>query len=151
MNGGDLLPLAQHEIAAAAGLAFETVPAMPADADPLSLLPQRDIGADLVDASGNLVTWHARILNSWPQAFFYQHVAVADAARVHLDTNLPAPRLRDRTLDNFKISTGFADLNRYHRRPLSVGSGRNYKVNSRAIDKNASVPVADISPSPGRP
>ena len=87
---------------------------MPTDAHALAGLPQRDFPADSIDTSGDLVPGNAWILQARPHAFFYQRIAVADSARFHFDTHLSAARLRDGSFDDFKISTGFADLNGFH-------------------------------------
>jgi hypothetical protein len=87
---------------------------MPSHAYPLTGLPQRDIGADRIDAAGDLMAWHARILKSGPHAFLNQRVAVADAARFHLDANLAATRLGHGALNDFEITSGLADLHGFH-------------------------------------
>jgi hypothetical protein len=68
---------------------------MPAHADALTFLPFRDVVADCFDASSDFMTRHTRILKPGPQPLFDEHIAVANAARVHLHTNLPGARLRD--------------------------------------------------------
>ena len=93
---------------------------MPSQADPIPGLPERDVGAECVDASGNLVAGHARILNAGPVSLFHQRIAVADAAGLNFNAHLPAAGLRNGTLDDFKISTGLADLDGFHGRPLSL-------------------------------
>ena len=45
----------------------------------------RDVGAQLVYDAGDFVTWHARIRDARPLAFFGQHVAVANSAGLHFD------------------------------------------------------------------
>ena len=54
-DSGNLFKLAEDEMAAAAGVAFEAMSAMPADAHPLARLPLCDVGADRIDPSGNLM------------------------------------------------------------------------------------------------
>jgi hypothetical protein len=90
MDTGDLFVLAQHEIATAAGIAHQTVTAMPAHAHALSGLPQSDVGTPGVDAPGNLMARHTRILNSRPVPFFYECIAMTNPTGFALDTNLPA-------------------------------------------------------------
>jgi hypothetical protein len=88
--------------------------AMPAYADALTLLPFNDISADRIDASADFMTRHTRILNSGPQTLFNEHVAVANAARLHFHADLAGARLRDVAFHQFKIPAGFADLGRLH-------------------------------------
>jgi len=78
--------------------------AMPAYADPLSLLPSSHPGSHFIDDAGNFVPRNPRILNSRPQAFFHKHVAVADATGQNFDPNSSGRRLRHRSLDNLKLS-----------------------------------------------
>ena len=50
---------------------------------------------------------------------FEQYVKLSqnlNAAGFHFDAHLPASRLGDGEIDEFEISTGFADLNGFHRR-----------------------------------
>jgi hypothetical protein len=42
---------------------------------------------------------------------------VADAAGFNLDADLATAGLRNWTLDKFEISTGFGNLNGFHKRP----------------------------------
>ena len=51
---------------------------------------------------------------SGPVSFFDQHVAVADAAGFDLDAHLAAGGFGDGALDDFEISSGFADLDGFH-------------------------------------
>src|SRR5437879_2185483 len=59
-ESGDFLPFAVDEEAFAAGVADEAVAAVPADAHPVALLPLGHVGADLVDAPGDLVARNPR-------------------------------------------------------------------------------------------
>src|SRR5271169_4559963 len=79
------------------------LPAMPADADTLSLLPSGDPGAQFIDDACHFVPRNPRILNARPEAFFYKYVAVADAARLHLDEHLSRARVRNFALDDLQI------------------------------------------------
>ena len=89
---------------------------MPAHADALAGLPLRDSVADGIDAAGNFVSGNARVLDSGPVAFFYERVAVADAAGFNLDADLAASGLGNIAFDEFKISAGLADLDGFHAR-----------------------------------
>jgi hypothetical protein len=90
------------------------MPAVPADTNTLPRLPQSYVRSNCIDASGDLVPGHTRVLNTRQQSLFHQRIAVTDAARFYLDTNLATVWLRDRTLDDFEISTWLADLNGFH-------------------------------------
>ena len=94
--------------------------AVPTHADALTGFPESDVWADSIDASGDLVSGNARILQAWPDAFFHQSIAVADAAGFDFDANLTAGGLGDGALDQFEISAWFADLNRFHGDLLSL-------------------------------
>jgi hypothetical protein len=68
--------------------AFATGPimaAVPTDADALTFLPRGNAGTQFVDDARHFVPRNARILNSGPQAFFRQHVAVANPAGLNLE------------------------------------------------------------------
>jgi hypothetical protein len=118
MDGGDLLVLTENEISAAAGIALEAMSAMPPNADTLAGLPQRDAGGDFVDAAGDFVSRHARILQAGPDAFFDQSVAMADAARFNFDADLAGAGLGNGAVDHFQISVGLADLDGFHGEPF---------------------------------
>src|SRR5207253_10128615 len=92
------------EIPAPTVFADETMTAMPAYADVLTFLPFRDVAAERIDASRDFMTRHTRILEPEPQTLFDEHIAVANAARLHFHTNLPSAGLRDFAFRNFKWS-----------------------------------------------
>src|ERR1700741_4209108 len=52
---------------------------------------------------GPFVAWNSGVLDSGPQAFLREHVAVANAAGQHLDAHLSRIRLRDFALDDLKV------------------------------------------------
>jgi hypothetical protein len=106
--------LAVHEVSAAAGVTLEAVSAVPSDADALSGLPQSNVGADGINASGDFVSGHARILKSGPDSFFHQRIAMTDPTGFDFNTDLTATGLRSGAFDNFEISMRFADLNGFH-------------------------------------
>jgi hypothetical protein len=95
---------------------LEAVSAVPSHADSLPGLPQSHVGADRVDTSGNFVARDSGILETRPEPFLHQRIAVTNAARLDLDAHLTAGGLGDWALDDFEISTGFADLHCFHRR-----------------------------------
>jgi hypothetical protein len=113
-DGRDLFVTAKSKVAAAAGFARKIMPSMPADADALAGLPLRNAVANGVDAAGYFVAGNARVLDSRPMAFFYERVAVADAAGFNLDADLPARGLGNVAFDEFKISAGLAYLDGFH-------------------------------------
>src|ERR1700681_4374779 len=88
VDGGDLFELAEDEVSAAARVALEAVSAVPSHADPLTRVPQSHVRADGINASGNFMARHPRILNSRPESLFYQRVAVADTASLDFDAHL---------------------------------------------------------------
>ena len=87
--------------------AFETrvvTPTIPAHADTLSLLPSGDLGTQFINDACNLVPRNPRVLNSWPETFFHEHVAVANTTGLHLDQHLPCIRLRNLAFDDLRKS-----------------------------------------------
>src|ERR1700722_17892230 len=117
-DGRDLFELTQNEVPAAARVALKAVSAMPSNSHALTRLPQSDVGADGIDATGNLVARHSRVLNSRPVPFFHKRVAMADAAGFHLDAHLPASGLRSWSLDDFEITSRLANLDGLHANPF---------------------------------
>jgi hypothetical protein len=115
-DAGNFSVLAENEIAAAAGIASETMAAVPSDADALAGFPVGDFRADSVDAAGDLVSGNAWILDARPMAFFYEDVAVADAAGFDFNPDLAATGVRNVSFDEFEIAAGFADLDSFHSR-----------------------------------
>src|SRR5882762_5565492 len=113
-DSGDFFVLAVNKVAAAAGIAGEIMTAVPSDADALAGLPVRYVGADGVDAAGDLVSGNARILDAGPIAFLYERVAVADAAGLDFDPDLVAGGIGNVSLDEFEITAGLADLDSFH-------------------------------------
>jgi hypothetical protein len=113
-DGGNFLVLAENEIAAAAGVASETMTAVPSDADALAGFPVRNVSTDSVDAAGDFVSGNAWILEAGPMAFSYERVAVADAAGFDFNPDLAAARLGNISFDEFEITAGFADLDSLH-------------------------------------
>src|SRR5215831_17103327 len=57
---------AHREIATPAVFANETMAAVPADADTLTLFPFLNVAPDRIDASRDLMTWHPGILHTGP-------------------------------------------------------------------------------------
>jgi hypothetical protein len=87
---------------------------MPADAHAFALFPIRDSVTNKIDNSGDFVARHPRIFEPWPQTVFDENVAMANSARFNFYANLSATWLWNVALDDFKISTGFADLCGFH-------------------------------------
>src|SRR5581483_7076114 len=114
MDSGNLFVFAMNEVAAAAGLAGEAMPAVPSDADALSCAPLSDFRADLIYAPGNFVTGDAGVLNAGPIALFDEFIAVAYAAGFDFDANVTARGLRNRAVHDFEITTWLADLYGFH-------------------------------------
>src|SRR5207249_8197085 len=67
-----------------------------------------------IDDACHFMSGNARILNSWPESFFREHVAVADATGLHLNAHLSCTRLRNLALDKLEICSGFRNLRRLH-------------------------------------
>jgi hypothetical protein len=105
---------AHGEVTAPALLAHEAMAAMPTDTDTLTFLPGGYVAGQSIDAPGNFVARHAGKLKPGPDAVFDQSVAVANAAGLDLDAYLAATRLGNVALDEFPITTCFADLRCLH-------------------------------------
>jgi hypothetical protein len=88
--------------------------AMPAYADALTFFPFRDVAAERIDTSRDFMTRHTRILEPGPQTLFDEHIAVANAARLHFHANLPSAGLRDFAFNYFKRSIRASDLCNTH-------------------------------------
>src|SRR5262249_32790047 len=106
---------AGEEVSAAAGVAMPAVAAVPADAHALAGLPVGAPGAARADHPGHLMPGHTRVLDSGVRPLLEVRIAVADAARLHLDPPPSGLRLRHRPLDDFKGPFGARDLHGTHR------------------------------------
>ena len=73
-------------------IAITAVTAVPTNTDALASSPRLHPFADNIDDSNDLVSRHTRILDTGPESFFDQRIAVTNAARLHLEAH-PA-RLR---------------------------------------------------------
>jgi hypothetical protein len=118
---GNLLELAKNEMAAAAGIALEAVPAVPSHTHPLARFPLRDVSSNRIDAPGDFVARNPRVLQSRESRLLHDGVAVANSAGFNLDPDLGVARLGNRALDDFEVSTRFADLCDFHIFPQEYG------------------------------
>ncbi len=123
-QGRDFLILANDELTAAAGIANETMPSMPAYASALAGLPERHVRPYRVNSPSNFMPGHARVPQSRPVSLFYQQVAVANAAGLDLNSHLAPAWVRDRALDEFEISSGAAYLDDFHVSDLAISCPR---------------------------
>lgn len=110
----DLGILAVDELTAAARIALEAVPAMPAHAHAIAGLPRRDLVANGIDAPRDLVTGNPREFDAGIGTGLDEHVAVAHAAGLDLDPDPAARRRGDVSLDDLEGSIGSADLDGFH-------------------------------------
>src|SRR5712664_288440 len=111
---GDLCALAVDEEALAAVVADEVVPAVPAYAHPVALLPLGHVGADLVHPTRDLVAGNAREGETWIAAELHQCVAVTDSAGFHLDADLPRRGLGYLARDQLECTSRLGDLDGPH-------------------------------------
>src|SRR5262245_35689319 len=111
---GDFPVDAHREIASPAVVTSETVSTVPTDANALTRFPGGDTAADCIETSRDLMTWHTRVLESWPPTFFHKHVAMANAAHLHLHPHLSGTGLRNVALDELPFATRFANLRQFH-------------------------------------
>src|SRR5918999_5394869 len=84
--GGDL---AGDEVTASAGIAVATVSTMPADSNPLAGCPRGDARTYGIDDSRDLMARDSRVLDAWKASLYRDGVAVADAACLDLDSDVP--------------------------------------------------------------
>ena len=97
-----------------AGTAPTAVSAVPPHPDALAHGPPRHARSDGVNGAGNLMPRYAWILNPGPETLLHQRIAVADAARRHLDPHRSRPRRRNRPLDKLKPLLRSRDLCHAH-------------------------------------
>jgi hypothetical protein len=88
--------------------------AMPAHSDPLAGFPAHNARAYRINDASHLVSRDPWILNARPEAFFCEHIAVADSASLDLDPNLSLSGGRDFTFNQFKGPLRTCDLHRTH-------------------------------------
>lgn len=98
--------------------------AVPAHADPHAAFPTGDITAYRIDEPDDLVPGHARIVYAGKSTGHREHIAVTDAARLHLDAHLAWPRCRNVTLDDFEGGIGLGNLDYFHSRHQISPSNR---------------------------
>src|SRR5206468_12316646 len=89
-------------------------PAVPPPTSAPPRLPPGRPGPHLIDDARHFVPRNARILNPGPEAFFCQHVAVADTASLHLDAHLPWTGLGNLALDDLEIASRLRNLRDFH-------------------------------------
>ena len=107
---GNLLVLAEDEVAAAAGRAVVAVAAMPAQAHALAGLEERHIWRHRIHNAGHLVARYARIGNARKNAELGDGIAMANAAGLYADAHMSGPRFGKFLLHHFKGSAGGGDL-----------------------------------------
>ena len=149
MDAGDFEVAAGDEIAAPAAVADKAHAAEPADADPLAGAPGGDVGPDGVDAAGDLVTRHRRIVDAGKRAGGDQGIAVADAAGLDLDAHLARPRLGDRPLDQLERGIGLGDLDDPHGTLLQnvIALSRRYGPRLRPLKIDCTAIAASSTPN----
>jgi hypothetical protein len=113
-DAGNFLVLAIDKIAAAAGLAGEIVAAVPSDAYALAGLPVGNVGADGIDVAGDFVSGDSGILDAGPKAFFYEGIAMADAASFNFNSYLVASGIWNVSFDHFEIGARLGGLDGFH-------------------------------------
>jgi hypothetical protein len=113
-DSGDFFLLAVNEVTAATGITSEIMTSVPSNADPLARFPVGYVGAHGIDAAGDFVSGNAWILEAGPMAFLYERIAVADATGFDFDPDLVARGFGNVSFDEFKITTGLADLDGFH-------------------------------------
>src|SRR5262249_24344435 len=90
---------ARKKLASPAMIAIAAITAVPTNTDSLAVLPRLHTFADSIDNSDHLMSRHTRILDTGPESFFNQRIAVANAARLDLHAHPPSLRLGDLAFD----------------------------------------------------
>ena len=90
------------------------MPAVPSNADPLSLFPTSDPLAKFIDNTCDLVSGDARVLDTRPSALFRKCIAVANAAGLHANSDVAGRRVGNLSFDKFEIRSGSANLDSFH-------------------------------------
>src|SRR5207253_11350232 len=114
INPRDFPIVAHGKISAPASITDQIVSAVPSDTHTVAFFPLSNIGADSIDAAGDFMSRHSRVLKPRPETLFNQSVAMTNAARLHFYTNLTRVRLWNIPFYQYPISTGFPDLRRVH-------------------------------------
>src|SRR5262249_686073 len=96
---------AGHEIAPAARVADEVVPAVPPDPDAVPGLPALDPGTDPVDDTDHLVSRHPGKLQTRELPPLHDAIAVTDSAGRDPDLHLSRPGGRSLSRDDLEIGT----------------------------------------------
>ena len=99
---GDLRVFAENKVALAAGNAVVAVPAMPAQAHPLSCLEEWNVSPHSIHHASNLMPRYAGIGDAGKEAELGNRIAVANAAGLHADAHMARPRLGKLPLHHFK-------------------------------------------------
>jgi len=89
---------------------------MPTHTNTLAYAPLQNAASNSINDAGDFVPWDARIGDSRPRAFDDERIAVAYAARLHLNANLSYTRLGNLTLDDFEKAFRSCHLRGFHRR-----------------------------------
>src|SRR5262249_46329076 len=97
-------PETLREIAAAAGLAGSIFSAEEPEPDTLTDFPTRDIRAESIDLSDDLMTGDPGVGEPGELALDRGHVRVAHAARLHTEADLPGAGTGERTLDRPELA-----------------------------------------------
>lgn len=114
MDAGYFEVAAGDEVAAPAPVADKANAAEPADADPLADAPRGDVGAKLVDPSGDLVAGDGRIMDVGENARGDIGIAMADAAGLDLDAHLAGSGLGRWALHKLEGGIRLGDLDDTH-------------------------------------
>ena len=113
-DAGHLVRFTSEQIPASARVTSPAVAAVPSDTDPLAGRPADDTFANGINCPGDFVARNARVLNSGPEAFLYERIAVTNAARRDFDSNSSRRGLRYWPFDNFKRSLRTGNLCNAH-------------------------------------
>ena len=88
--------------------------AVPTDTHALAYSPPGNTGTNLMNDTGYLVPWHARIFDARSRALFGEQVAMTDAAGMDLDKNVSRTGLGNLALNDLEIGPGFGNRRGSH-------------------------------------
>lgn len=138
--------LAKHEVAVTAMRAVAAMPAVPAHADALPLLPALHTRAAPFDHARDLMSRYARKLQSRPKTFLRERIAVADTAGLHLDQHVSFGRLRHIALDDFQRAVRLRHLHCLHLcHRLLLSNERDARETALRQASRAGVPAFNIA------
>jgi len=137
-DAGDQLVFAKDEIAAAARDAVVAMSAVPAQADALPGLEERNLRSNRIHHPGDLVARNARKLDARPLTELRQRIAVTNPAGLHANAHMARTGLRKFLLNEFEGAARGGDLH-------STASNRRHGEIPCALDCSGQLKSQEIA------